>query len=35
MFSYKAGGQLLNGTDNLYISSMISTATVGIYDTTP
>ena len=32
MFSYKAGGQLLNGTDNLYISSMISTATVGIYD---
>ena len=32
MFSYKAGGQLLTGTDNLYISSMISTATVGIYD---
>ena len=32
MFSYKAGGQILNGTDNLYISSMISTATVGIYD---
>lgn len=32
MFSYKVGGQLLNGTDNLYISSMISTATVGIYD---
>ena len=32
MFSYKAGGQLLNGTDNLYISSMISTATVGILD---
>ena len=32
MFSYKAGGQLLNGTDNLYISSLISTATVGRYD---
>lgn len=32
MFSYKAGGQLLNGTDNLYISSMISTAVVGLYD---
>lgn len=32
MFSYKAGGQLLNGTDNLYISSLISTATCGIYD---
>lgn len=32
MFSYKAGGQLLNSTDNLYISSLISTATVGLYD---
>lgn len=32
MFSYKAGGQMLNSTDNLYISSLISTATVGIYD---
>lgn len=32
MFSYKAGGQLLSGTDNLYISSLISTATCGIYD---
>ena len=28
MFSYKAGGQLLNGTDNLYISSMIQTMVV-------
>ena len=32
MFSYKAGGQLLNSTDNLYISSLISTATCGLYD---
>lgn len=32
MFAYRAGGSLLNGTDNLYISSMISTATVGLYD---
>ena len=32
MFSYKAGGQLLNSTDNLYISTLISTATVGQYD---
>lgn len=32
MFSYKAGGQLLNSTDNLYISTLISTATVGLYD---
>lgn len=32
MFSYKAGGQMLNSTDNLYISSLISTATVGVYD---
>lgn len=32
MFAYRAGSSLLNGTDNLYISSMISTATVGLYD---
>ena len=32
MFSYKAGGSLLNSTDNLYISSLISTATCGLYD---
>lgn len=31
MFSYRLGGSLLNGTDNMYISSLVNTTTVGRY----
>lgn len=31
MFSYKVGGVLLNSTDNMFISAMVNTLSVGIY----
>lgn len=31
MFSYRVGGVLLNSTDNMFISAMVSTLDVGVY----
>ena len=31
MFSYRVGGVLLNSTDNMFISALVNTVSVGIY----